>query len=51
VAALVLGQPLPSAATLGITHETARQYLKAIFGKTGVNRQAELIRLASRLSG
>lgn len=49
---LVSGLTLPgTAADLGITHETARQYLKAIFGKTGVNRQAELIRLASRLSG
>jgi len=34
-----------AAAGLGITTNSARTYLKRIFGKTGVGRQAELIRL------
>ena len=34
-----------AAAILGITANSARTYLKRIFGKTGVGRQAELIRL------
>lgn len=33
---------------LGITYETARVYLKQVFQKTGVSRQAELVSLVSR---
>lgn len=37
------GSPLPLAAKgLGIGYETARSQLKAVFGKTGTQRQAEL---------
>lgn len=44
--ALKRGQPLSvCAVTLGITEGTARQYLKSIFLKTGVQRQAELVKL------
>jgi DNA-binding CsgD family transcriptional regulator len=35
-----------AAALLGITEETARTYVKRAFQKTGVRRQAELVRLA-----
>jgi DNA-binding CsgD family transcriptional regulator len=34
---------------LGITRATARTHLAHIFRKTGTNRQAELVRLLSRL--
>jgi DNA-binding CsgD family transcriptional regulator len=34
-----------AAAAMGITVNTARAYLKRIYGKTGVRRQPELIRL------
>lgn len=37
-----------AAAALGITYDTARQYLKRVFAKTGARRQAELVRLISR---
>jgi DNA-binding CsgD family transcriptional regulator len=36
---------------LGITKETARNHLKSIFEKAGVNRQLELLALFARLSG
>lgn len=40
------GLPLREAAdTAGLTYETARWYLKAMFQKTGTARQADLIRL------
>jgi DNA-binding CsgD family transcriptional regulator len=40
------GHPLrEAAARLGITEGSARQYLRRIFDKTGVRRQADLIRL------
>ncbi|MBF0093163.1 MAG: DNA-binding response regulator [Alphaproteobacteria bacterium] len=43
---LASGQDVKEAArSIGITPSTARTYLKAIFMKTGVNRQSELIRL------
>ena len=39
------GRTLNSATTqLGITEVSARQYLKLIFEKTGINRQAQLVR-------
>ena len=38
-----------AAAALGISVQTARQHLKAVFVKTGVNRQAKLIALLGRL--
>lgn len=34
-----------AAATLGITRNTARAHLRAVFGKTDVHRQVELVRL------
>lgn len=37
-----------AAAGLGITAGTARQYLKSVFSKTGVHRQADLVRLFLR---
>jgi DNA-binding CsgD family transcriptional regulator len=36
---------------LGITYETARSYLKAVFAKLGVNRQVELASLVQKLAG
>ncbi|MBC9878907.1 PAS domain-containing protein [Bradyrhizobium sp. INPA01-394B] len=45
------GRNLPEAATeLRVSTDTVKTQLKAIFRKTGVNRQSELIMLASRLS-
>jgi DNA-binding CsgD family transcriptional regulator len=39
------GENLQSAATeLGITEASARQYLKAVFQKLGVNRQGDMLR-------
>lgn len=47
--ALSRGQSLDEAASeLGITRNTARAHLRAIFSKTGVSRQAELVRLVLR---
>lgn len=37
--------PIPAAAKLGITPNTARTVLKRVFQKTGVSRQAELVGL------
>ncbi len=49
---LLAGHGLPSAAAeLGVSHSTARTHLRAIFRKTGTNRQAELARLLARLAG
>jgi DNA-binding CsgD family transcriptional regulator len=39
-----------SADRLGIAYHTARTQLKAVFGKTGVSRQAELVALLARVS-
>jgi len=45
------GRNLPEAAKeLRVSADTVKTQLKAIFRKTGVNRQSELIMLASRLS-
>jgi DNA-binding CsgD family transcriptional regulator len=33
-----------AAAAIGVKEQTARTYLKSIFGKTGTNRQADLVR-------
>jgi DNA-binding CsgD family transcriptional regulator len=38
-------QPREAAAQLGIAEETARSFLKRVFAKTGVRRQAELVAL------
>ncbi|GAA3102889.1 helix-turn-helix transcriptional regulator [Rhizobium viscosum] len=47
LASLVAGRSLSETATeLGIAHTTARTHLTHIFEKTGVSRQADLIRLA-----
>jgi len=44
-AALVRGRTLTEAAVdIGVTEQTARRYSKVIFGKTGANRQSELVR-------
>jgi DNA-binding CsgD family transcriptional regulator len=44
--ALAEGQRIEEAAiSLGITLSSARTYLKRVFGKAGVTRQAELVRL------
>ncbi len=46
VRALTEGARLEDAASqTGVTHSTARTYLKQIFAKTGTNRQSDLIRL------
>jgi len=48
--ALCDGSPLALAsARLGIAEGTARQYLKQVFAKTGVGRQAELVALLRNL--
>ena len=39
-----------TAATLGISEGTARQYLKRVFAKTGVSRQSELVGLLRNLA-
>jgi DNA-binding CsgD family transcriptional regulator len=41
--------PAEAARRLGISRETARNQLKAIFNKTGTHRQAELVALLSKL--
>lgn len=47
VQGLIEGGSIESAATLaGVTVATARSYLKSVFAKTGVSKQAELVRLA-----
>jgi DNA-binding CsgD family transcriptional regulator/PAS domain-containing protein len=49
VESLLVGRSLKeSAVALGIAMTTAKTHLDNIFQKTGVNRQAELMRLASR---
>lgn len=49
-ALLATGASISSAAEhLGISRETARNHLKAIFSKTGAHRQSELVRLVSQL--
>lgn len=37
--------------TLGVARETVRTHLKAVFRKTGMNRQQELVRMLSGLGG
>ncbi len=53
VAILLLdGQPPKEiAGTIGVTIDTVRSQIRSIFGKTGVNRQSDLIRLIMRNSG
>jgi DNA-binding CsgD family transcriptional regulator len=34
-----------AAETLGVAYETVRKHLKQIFGKTGTERQADLVRI------
>jgi DNA-binding CsgD family transcriptional regulator len=46
VALLAGGNRLDAVAeTLGVTYDTVRKHLKQVFGKTGTDRQAELVRL------
>jgi len=48
---LCCGESLESVAdALGITYETARSQLKAVFAKTETRRQVEMVALASRLA-
>lgn len=50
-AALASGSALDDVArSIGISRETARAQLKAIFAKTKTNRQAELVALLARLA-
>jgi DNA-binding CsgD family transcriptional regulator len=50
LASLLAGLPLAAvAAALGITRDTAKNHLNRIFQKTGVTRQADLMRLAMGL--
>lgn len=45
LARLTAGETVTQAAgNLGLTHESARQYLKSVFAKTGTHRQSELLR-------
>jgi DNA-binding CsgD family transcriptional regulator len=47
---LATGISLKQAADeLGLAHETVRNQLKAVFGKTATHRQGELVALLSRL--
>jgi DNA-binding CsgD family transcriptional regulator len=48
VEALLAGRNLETAVALDIAVTTAKTHLDNIFQKTGVNRQAELMRLAAR---
>jgi DNA-binding CsgD family transcriptional regulator len=51
--AALLGEGLSlddAARRLEISDHTVRQHLKAVFGKVGVSRQAELVRIISRLA-
>ena len=51
IESLLAGRSLKkSAAALGVAMTTARTHLDNIFQKTGVRRQAELIRLAARVT-
>ena len=40
---------MAAAASLGVSRETARTQLKAVFAKTNTRRQAELAALVARL--
>lgn len=44
------GGLLEAAASLGITKNTARTHMRNIYGKVGIHRQADLIRLSARFS-
>jgi DNA-binding CsgD family transcriptional regulator len=49
--AILLGEGLTlreAAAKMGITENSVRSYSKNIFHKTGLNRQAEIVRLIQR---
>jgi len=51
-AAIVSGKTLQEfAAEAGVSLNTARTLLKRVFSKTGVSRQAELVRLALTCAG
>jgi DNA-binding CsgD family transcriptional regulator len=51
LASLLAGSTLAeTAAALGIASTTARTHLDKIFSKTGVTRQADLIRLGARFA-
>ncbi len=47
---LATGDPLEAVCDrLGVSKQTGRNHLKSIFAKTGINRQAELVLLLSRM--
>jgi DNA-binding CsgD family transcriptional regulator len=49
-AAICQGHDLNTAAnTFGVSHQTLRSQLKAVFAKTGVRRQAELVARAAQI--
>jgi DNA-binding CsgD family transcriptional regulator len=51
-AALALGLTLEAAAdSEGWTHSSAKTYLKSVFSKLGVSRQADLVRLILQNAG
>ncbi len=48
---LAIGEDLPTVALrIGVSHETARTQIKAIFQKTGTESRAQLVRLLTTLS-
>jgi DNA-binding CsgD family transcriptional regulator len=50
-AALLEGHSIDSlAATLGVSRNTARNHVQALFRKTGTNRQSDLIRVLDRIA-
>ena len=51
VAIVDVGSPADVAKNLGLTVHTVKSHLKAIFAKTGVSRQADLVKLVAGFVG